>query len=276
MLLLLDNGSLSPAATLSLRSLATALTLRLGRLVHPVSLLHSQKIPADQLDGIPTTNLEPLLKRRLEAGDRHFQILPLFFGPSGALTDYLPERLALLRQKFPDLKVDLAPCLAGENNADCPVLADLLADQVRLTLAALPPDAPAPHQVILTDHGSPKREVTAVRDSLAALLAARLAPHISLVQPASMERRPEPDYDFNEPLLENALARPAFHQGTTILSLLFLSPGRHAGPDGDIAQICSAAAQAHPGLRYALTPLLGTHPALVDLLVRRAGQLPSV
>lgn len=276
MLLLLDNGSLSPAATLGLRHLAVALSHRLDRSVQPVSLLHSQKIPADQLDGVPAANLEPFLKRQLEAGQRRFDILPLFFGPSGALTEYLPERLALLRQKWPDLEVRLAPCLAGENNSSCPSLASMLADQVRATLAALPGLVAEPLRVILTDHGSPKREVTAVRDTLATLLAQNLAPQVALVQPASMERRPEPEYDFNEPLLETALARPAFHDGTTIVSLLFLSPGRHAGPGGDIEQICAAAQATHPGLRTALTPLLGTHPALLDLLVQRTGELTPI
>ena len=270
MLLLLDNGSLAPAATLSLRRIAQALAVRLQREVHPVSLLHSQKIPAEQLEGIPATNLEPFLKRQLEAGRHSFEVIPLFFGPSGALTDYLPERLAGLRQKWPRLELRLAPCLAGNRGEDSPVLARLLADQVRETLAGLPAAEREGAQVILTDHGSPKRELGTLRDTLARLLAEELGSLVAGVQPASMERRPEPDYDFNEPLLERALAQPGFHQGNTIISLLFLSPGRHAGPGGDIATICAEACKRHPGLHTVMTPLVGSHPGLIDLLARRA------
>ena len=49
---------------------------------------------------------------------------------------------------------------------------------------------------------------------------------------SSMERRSGAEYDFNEPLLESVLERPELD--SVIVSLLFFSEGRHAGPDGDI------------------------------------------
>ena len=67
-----------------------------------------------------------------------------------------------------------------------------------------------------------------------------------------MERRPGPAYAFADPLLENALrdrfdtfaAAKATAPDTeershllVVVALLFLSPGRHAGPGGDIATI---------------------------------------
>ena len=45
---LVDNGSLEPAATLGLRSLAAQLTSVLGTSVEPVSLLHSSGIEPDR------------------------------------------------------------------------------------------------------------------------------------------------------------------------------------------------------------------------------------
>ena len=84
-----------------------------------------------------------------------------------------------------------------------------------------------------------------------------------------MERRPEPEYDFNEPLLERAFDQPGFDAGPVIVAMLFLSPGRHAGPAGDIARICAAAEQRHPKLRTVMTDLVGLHPGLIPILVDR-------
>ena len=84
----------------------------------------------------------------------------------------------------------------------------------------------------------------------------------------SMERREGAEYDFNEPLLEHALQQA---KGEAIILMLFLLPGRHAGGEGDVATI--AKEHAPDGLRWKLSPLLGTHPALPALLSRR--HLPS-
>jgi hypothetical protein len=78
-----------------------------------------------------------------------------------------------------------------------------------------------------------------------------------------MERREGAEYDFNEPLLEHALQQA---KGEAVILMLFLLPGRHAGPDGDVATIAKEHAPA--GLRWKLSPLLGTHfslPSLIEL-----------
>ena len=54
---LIDNGSLRPDATLFLRRLASVLSLRSGYMVEQVSLLHSHKVPADQMGGQEATIL---------------------------------------------------------------------------------------------------------------------------------------------------------------------------------------------------------------------------
>jgi sirohydrochlorin ferrochelatase len=51
--------------------------------------------------------------------------------------------------------------------------------------------------------------------------------------------------------------------------MLFLSPGRHAGPSGDIARICAAAQQRHPELRIVMTDLVGRHAGLIPILADR-------
>jgi sirohydrochlorin ferrochelatase len=137
-------------------------------------------------------------------------------------------------------------------------------------------DGTGAQRVILVDHGSPRPEVTEVRDRLTRLLAQRLAGRVAGVSAASMERRPEPEYDFNEPLLERALRALPEGRCEVVLAMLFVSPGRHAGPGGDIVQICEAACAERPGLSVRMTPLVGEHPGLISLLVRRLGCLGEV
>jgi sirohydrochlorin ferrochelatase len=257
--ILMDNGSLEPAATLRLRGLAEKLGERIGQVVAPISLLHSSAVPADKIGGTPAEILEPALERRLAAGQNDFLIVPLFFGPSGALTDYLPKRIAYLRGKYPALNVRVAEPLfaAGDDR-----LARILADQVRAL-------GSASRRVALVDHGSPAKAVTDVRNELACQLAGQLGPDYT-VAPASMERREGTAYDFCEPLLERLLRSPGWNAGEVIVTMQFLLPGRHAGPDGDVAEICRAAEAASGGaLRTTMTGLVAEHPLLVDILADR-------
>ena len=96
---LFDNGSLRAASTLNLRVVAKALEAEIGAPVKAVSLLHSSGVDAAELGGVRAELLEPALQEWLAAGaEREAVVLPFFFGPSGALTEYLPERLAAVRQ----------------------------------------------------------------------------------------------------------------------------------------------------------------------------------
>lgn len=267
---LVDNGSLRPAATRSLRAIAAALAARTARAVEPVSLLHSSTIPAGELDGRAAEILEPWLKWHAAAGAREFLLVPLFFGPSRALTAYVPERVAHLRTIWPDLRVRLAPPLMPAEDANDERLAAMLEERVREVLSgAGGAEKPA---VAVVDHGSPERRVTAVRDRVAAQLRARLGADVRAVAPCSMERRDGPEYAFGDPLLTALLDQPEFARGRVIVAMLFLSPGRHAGPEGDVAEICRAAEARHAGLQTTMTELLGSHPLLVEILAERLAQ----
>ncbi|MFH1499847.1 MAG: cobalamin biosynthesis protein CbiX [Verrucomicrobiota bacterium] len=264
---LFDNGSLRPASTLALRALAANLAGRLPVPVEAVSLLHSSGVPPEQLAGRPARLLEPALAdffSREPAG--RAVLLPLFFGPSAALTDYVPARVAALRERFPGARVVSAGWLVHPERADAPELTEILAGRVRAVVAARGLVRP---RVVLVDHGTPQRGVTAVRDFLAGCLAEALAGEVAGVAAASMERRPGPDYAFNDPLLEHCLRTPPHEAGDVVVALQFLSPGRHAGPDGDVAQICRAAEAERPGLRTFMTETLSGDAGLVDVLARR-------
>ncbi|MDQ7728917.1 CbiX/SirB N-terminal domain-containing protein [Halomonas sp. SpR8] len=264
---LVDNGSLRPQATLNLRRVAASLSELIGKSVQAASLLHSNKIPAEEVDGIPATTLGPAAERSAEQGATEIIVLPFFFGPSRALTGYLPERMATLQERFPLVKVRIAQPLVDELGDNDLRLAHLLADNVRDKIQS----GTKPH-VALVDHGSPIPDVTAVRNRLAGQLSVLLGEEVACVAAASMERREGEEYRFNEPLLENLLVTPEFKAGPVLLAMLFLSPGRHAGEGGDIAEICAAAEQQHPELSVTTTKLVGEHQGIVDILHSRLRQ----
>jgi hypothetical protein len=89
-----------------------------------------------------------------------------------------------------------------------------------------------------------------------------------------MERREGDAFAFNEPLLERLLERAPFAAGEVVVALQFLSPGRHAGPGGDVAGICAEAearaAAAGRRLETALTATLADDARVLDVLERRA------
>lgn len=263
--LLVDNGSLEPAATLALREVASKLSAKIGHLAEPVSLLHSHKVSADELDGVPAEIVETFLRRELGAGEREFTVVPLFIGPSRAITDYLPGLIEKLQADYPKITVKIAlPLYQGGDLR----LAKLLADRVR-DMVETDSTKNTFKRVALVDHGSPAAAVTAVRDVLAKQLAHELSGEIETVAACSMERRPESEYDFNEPLLETLLSREEWRAGPVIVAQLFLVPGRHAGPNGDVAAICARAEEASPKLRTTRTKVLATHPGLIEILADR-------
>jgi len=270
-LFLVDNGSLRAEATLSLRRVADRLTSRLGRLVSPVSLLHSSKVPPDSIGGYPAETFIPAVRRRLHGGQRRFLALPFFFGPSRALTEYIPDKVAALRTQDPawaDLEVEVArPLVDLESQPDDDRIARALVDRIELTITRQGFRRPG---VILVDHGSPIEPVTAVRNQVGKQLRRLLGERCHPFSVASMERREGPQYDFNEPLLETVLRRADYVGGEVIVAPLFLSAGRHAGEGGDIAQICLAAEKESPALTVARTETLADHPLIEDILTERA------
>lgn len=263
--LLVDNGSYRPESTLSLRKLAGELSGLVGHEVHAVSLLHSTKVDPAELGGTPAEIFEPFLKKRRKEGMNSFLVVPLFFGHSAAVFEYLPQRVMGLREGWPELEVRVAPCMVDITHPSDTLVAEILGELVRKKIADEQLDHPA---VTLVDHGTPRKFVNDVRNFLADQLKEILKDDASVVEASSMERREGDEYAFNEPLLENLLGSPGFAKDV-ILSMLFISPGRHAGPGGDIAQICEEREKEVPGLRTFMSDLFATHPGVVEILARR-------
>jgi sirohydrochlorin ferrochelatase len=264
---LIDNGSLRADAVLALRALATQLSVRIGMRVEPVSLLHSSKVPAADLGGVAAQVVKSTLRRLIDSGERSFVFVPLFLGPSRAVTDYLPELIAEARKLAPDLNVVVADTLAGADMDEPDErLAEMLAAHVRQVMQASDLSHP---KVAMVDHGTPAKVVNRVRNTVARQLAVLLEQEVAVVAACSMERREGAEYDFNEPLLERVDQLDGWSGGDVIIALFFLLPGRHAGEAGDVAQICDGLVGRHALKSVVRTPLLCEHPLLLDLLADR-------
>ncbi|MES9970258.1 MAG: CbiX/SirB N-terminal domain-containing protein [Candidatus Thiodiazotropha sp.] len=263
-ILLVDNGSVQPQATLNLRRLATELGKSSGQDIHPVSLQHADRIADDQLDGSPAQLMESFLSTQLNLGTRDFLVIPLFFGVSRALTSFIPGLVESLQSKHGVFKLQIGDVLYPLPQGE-PRLAHILKEQLDPLISGVPHP-----RVILVDHGSPLREVTEVRLRIAAELRNLLPPQTHFLE-AVMERREGSEYDFNGDRLEQVLEAEAQQDQQTpiAVSLLFLFPGRHAGQGGDIATICSDTEGRYPGLKIGISPLVGEHPQLLAILKDR-------
>lgn len=259
----MDNGSLRPEATMWLRCLAEGLGDRLRYPVQPVSLLHSSGVHPHLLDDRPAEILEPAVRNRIERGILEIAVLPLFLGPSGALTNYLPKRLARLQAGSPELRITVGEPLVSDANEA--ILAGILADLAQSAGDPRRDDT----AVVLVDHGTPQPAVNEVRNRMAAHLSEELGVPVTA---SSMERREGPKYDFNEPLLETALRELPSEKKKVIVSMLFLQAGRHAGTGGDVATICETAAQ-ETGRAITIAPLVGEHPRIFAMLEYSAKKL---
>lgn len=262
---LLDNGSLRAQATLELRRIAEALEADLDVPVRAVSLLHSHKVDPAELGGTPAT----ILKRRLladgAAGARRILILPLFLGPSRAISEYMPQVVDTCLAEYPDLQVETADVLCGRSPHEPDVrLVDIMEAQLSCLLAECSGSEVA---VALVDHGTPAPEVNELRNALAGLLGARLASQGVAVYACSMERREGPEYAFNEPLLERVgTVLPSGTVARLLVAMCFLLPGRHAGPNGDVAEILDGLVANEVCEDAVMSPLIGTHPDLQAIL----------
>jgi len=276
---LVDNGSLKPEATLSLRRLAAALekeahTHSISLCVEAVPARFADRIPATELEGRSAETLPGWLKRiAADEPGRKVVCLPLLIGPSHTVTKTMPAA----GRAVTELEVEIAPPLVCLCPAMMPPsafgaaeVASMLVDR----LAALGEGAAEQHAagangrpkcVLLCDHGSPTAQVASAREAVRVDLQHKLCCEVS---GCCMERREGPDYDFNGPLLEDALM--ALPEGTRAdIALLFLQEGRHAGPGGDIAGIVADVMGKRQDLTIRTTQVLAGHPALVQLLLRR-------
>jgi sirohydrochlorin ferrochelatase len=246
---LIDNGSLVPAAHLNLRAVAAALSTRAGVTVHAVSWKHSDRISPDALEGARAWTLAPFVRAQLAAGKRDFVFVPFFVSPQGAIGSALREDLERLRGEVGAFSFSFTDGLTARG-----AIVEIAAARIRETLAANASILPSPPPVIVVDHGGPSVISAVLRDELATHIAAALGAEIGPLVAASME-------GAHGPLLADQLNTAEFADRAVIVAPLFLAPGRHAGPAGDIVRICRASrARCH------VADLIGTHPLAIEAL----------
>ncbi len=269
--LLFDNGSFRPESTFVLRKIAKKLCTQLEMRVEAVSLLHSHKIEAEKLNGEPATIIRRRFKHGIANGEHNFICLPLFLGPSLAITDYLMELIEEAKLLCPEIEILVAPPLAGwdVNNPDHR-LAKILADQVKLIIENN--NLSDKSNLVLVDHGSPIEKLSILRDTVTNQLKELLGNSVSTATACSMERRDGDAYAFNDPLLETiSFEKTSVGKSLEFLvvAMFFLLPGRHAGEGGDVEEILQGLVDDGKIYNFIKTDLIASHPLIYSILEDR-------
>ena len=261
---LIDNGSLEPAATRNLRAVAAVLSQQAGVPVHAVSWKHSDRIAPDALDGERAHTLASFVRAQFERGEREFVFVPFFISAQGAIGSALRGDLEKLQRECAaapgagagfDFTFTFTDGLATRG-----AIPAIVAGRIRETITARALRRPP---VLLVDHGGPSPASAAIRDRVATEVRTLLGDEIGPLEATSMEGEA---YAHNRPLLADALTTSDYGHSEVVIAPLFLSPGRHAGPKGDLAQIARIAEDRSSTLRCHFTELVGTHPRAGDTL----------
>ena len=256
---LVDNGSYNPEATLSLRKVAASLSEKVGFFIRPVGLMHSHKVDSSKLLHKPAESMDALLTSDEPENWQKVVMVPLFFGPSLAITDWLPKKLTEWKNQGTHRNFEILPCLhqAGDQR-----ISKVILDYIFKMINKSKMDRPF---VALVDHGTPLRAVNQIREEIGSQMKERLKGTVKGFATCCMERREGSEYDFNDPLLESLIKELEEKKiKKLVLAQLFLSPGRHAGKGGDLEEICSKSS-----LEIDRTELLANHPAIIEILKDR-------
>ncbi len=267
-LIIFDNGSYRPSATFALRNLAYELSKIVSTDVEPISLLHSSKIDPVLIGGKPASIIRRRFKEAIKRGEKHLLCIPLFLGPSLAISEYLVTLIEEAKALDPEIDIRVAPPLAGSDfQKPDPRLAQILADQIE---ALMKKYTLKDFDVVLVDHGSPIKKLSELRNNVAEQLGELLHTKALKVHPCSMERRHGAEYAFNEPLLGNVGQMPYQIKGRDlVVAMFFILPGRHAGEGGDVDGILQELKDGGAIQAFYKTDLLGNHPMLLEILKDR-------
>lgn len=117
--------------------------------------------------------------------------------------------------------------------------------------------------MIIIDHGSKRAEANRMLEEVVKLVRSKSNHEYPIIEPAHME--------LAEPSLATAFRR-CVEQGANevVVSLFFLSPGRHSRQD--IPRMVAEAASAYPGLKFSISDPIGLDGRLAEILLDRAHQ----
>jgi sirohydrochlorin ferrochelatase len=119
--------------------------------------------------------------------------------------------------------------------------------------------------ILLVDHGSVRKAANEMLEHMGALVQRLAGDHV-IVRVAHME-----------------LAEPTIAQGfescvqsgaaEVVVFPYMLSPGKHS--TRDIPRLIAEVAAHFPGVRYTVTPAFGLHDKLAEVVLERAGVMPT-
>ena len=262
--LLVDNGSLRPEAVLAMRRVAQKLSSASSFVVRAVSLLHSDKISPSKLNHEDGATIETFLASEQGRNEKKLLVLPFFLGPSRGITEWLREKLQDWEQKKSGRSFKILDTLYLGNEKILAKALDQQIEQVRLENKL-----PNPH-VAMVDHGTPVIEVNQVRERVGMELNTLFLKGDFTFSTCSMERREGDEFAFNDPLLEQVLAKwGRLGVEQVVLAMFFLLPGRHAGENGDLVEICKDAEKKFPQMKIFQTLPLGEENIIFEILMGR-------
>jgi nucleoside-diphosphate-sugar epimerase/sirohydrochlorin ferrochelatase len=277
LVVLVNIGSLRAEPYLDLRQISFRLSRSLGQPVVPCSFRFSNRVDPAELNGMQAKTFETVLAEHLAArGSQTSEVvvLPLFFGKSTTLTEFLPKVMnkvwaAATPTPSAPLTVRVGGCLVDQENAADTRVAQILLERIHAVVDLDKVDEDV--TVLVVDHGTPNRDVHESREFVAQELRGLLQTHqhVKLVDTACMERREGAEYDFNDPLLAVALDHYTVEKGIVVVAKMFLSNGRHAGEKGDIEEIIEDVSQRHTDVDVRVAEALGMHELLSDILLDR-------
>jgi sirohydrochlorin ferrochelatase len=121
--------------------------------------------------------------------------------------------------------------------------------------------ADAKRAILIVDHGSRRAEANELLDEVARRVQARCPD--AIVRAAHMELAP--------PSIAEAIeACVAAGAGEIVVHPYFLAPGRHS--TRDIPHMVDEAMSRHPGITARVTPPLGLHDQLIDVVLQRVDE----
>ena len=260
---LIDNGSLRAGSILQMRQIALSLSQVSGYEIHPFGLMHSHKVDSGELENKAADSMQNFLLSERADKIEEIRALPFFLGPSLAITDWLPENLQNWKDRNPEIRKYhiLDPLYQSGDDRLARAMSELTREQIKKNGLKKP-------AVAMVDHGTPLLKVNQVREGVGKQMKNILGVKLAEFSTCAMDRRLGSQYDFNEPLLEKLLQKWMNEKiSEVVVSQFFLLPGRHAGPGGDLAQICQP--YIDKGMKICRTDNLGTHPFVQEILLDR-------
>ncbi|KAG1708684.1 hypothetical protein DVH05_022312 [Phytophthora capsici] len=256
---------------LDLRQISFRLSRALGQPVVPCSFRFSDRVDPQELNGLEAKTFEKVLTEPRDSASEVI-VLPLFFGKSSTLTEFLPktlEKVWAAASPTSSLTVRVGGCLVDQENSKDTRVAQILLERIHQVVDLEKENEDV--TILVVDHGTPNRDVHESREFVSQELRELLKTHkhVKLVDTACMERREGAEYDFNDPLLSVALNHYTIDKGIVVCAKMFLSNGRHAGEKGDIEEIIDDVRSRHPEVDVRVTEALGTHELLSEILQDR-------